>query len=122
MNKKDIQHIYDRLKIIQGSSSNLNVFSIFSVKYFLEILEKNALINELKLPTEIFAENNSSICLDWYRNVNKKKLDILSLYFNGDNTFTMESFLDSIGTHTIKQYEIKEDLDEIFLIHLKHFN
>jgi hypothetical protein len=122
MNRKDIEYIYDRLRVVQGSSNRVSISSVFDIKYFLEILEKNALINELKFPTEIFAENNVYICFDWYKNINKKKLDILSLYFSGDNTFTMESFLDSIGTHTIKQYEIKEDLDEVFLVHLKHFN
>lgn len=122
MNKKDIEYIYDRLRIIQGSSSRLNMSSVFDVKNFIEVLEKNALIAELAFPQEVFAENNICICFDWYKNHKNNKLDILSIYFSGDNTFTFESFLDSIDTHTIKQCEIKEDLDEVFLIHLKHFN
>jgi hypothetical protein len=122
MNKKDIEYIYERLKILQISNPGVHINSIFNIKTFLDILEKNVLLYDLKLPSDILIENTSLICLDWFKNYKSNKLDIMSLHFSGDENFIFESYLDSLGTHTIKQCEIKEDLDELFLIHLKHFN
>jgi hypothetical protein len=122
MNKKDIEYIYERLKILQISNPGVHINTIFNIKTFLDILEKNVLIYDLKLPSDILIENTSLICLDWFKNYKSNKLDIMSLNFGGDDNFIFESYLDSLGTHTIKQCEIKEDLDELFLIHLKHFN
>jgi hypothetical protein len=122
MNKKDIEYIYERLKILQISNPGVHINATFNIKTFLDILEKNVLLYDLKLPSDILIENTSLICLDWFKNYKSKRLDIMSLRFSGDENFIFESYLDSLGTHTIKQCEIKEDLDELFLIHLKHFN
>lgn len=122
MNKKDIEYLYERIKVLQLSNSGIHIKAVFDIKNFLEILEKNVLLNDLKAPSDISIENTNLICLDWFKNFKSNKLDIMSLYFSGDENFIFESYLDTLGTRAVKQCDIKEDLDELFLIHIKHFN
>jgi hypothetical protein len=47
---------------------------------------------------------------------------MFTITFIGNGWITYESWLDTIQTTIKKVVEIKEELDEILMIHIKHFN
>jgi hypothetical protein len=119
---KQRDYIEERLKIIHLAYSRVFLESVLDTKRFLEVLAKNIMLEEIPNPTDILPEADGRICLEWSKITTKGKLDLFNIYFNGDGTIVYEAFLDSLGTELKKNTEIKEDLDEVLLIHIKHFS
>lgn len=122
MELKHIQKIYERLRIIQIVYSHICIDAVLDTKRFLEVLEKNVLLSDIPQPTDILAESNGSVCIEWSKITPDAKMDLFNVYMIGDGTMVYEAFLDSLGTTLKKNADIKDDLDEILLIHIKHFN
>lgn len=122
MDSRQLNKIHERLKIIQVAYSRVFIESVLDAKRFLEILEKNIILSEIPKPTDVSAELDGSVCFEWVQVNSQGKLDIFSIYTIGDGTLFCEAFLDSIGTTLKKTTDIKEDLDEVLLIHVKHFS
>lgn len=121
MTLKQLQKIHERLRIIQLAYSRVYIESVLDAKRFLEILEKNIILNEIPMPTDVLAEQDGRVCIEWSNITKEGKLDLFNVYTIGDSTLYYESYLDSIGTTLKKTTELKEDLDELLVVHVKHF-
>ena len=122
MDSKQLQKIHERLRIIQVAYSRIFVESVLDAKRFLEILEKNIILNEIPNPSDVIAEPDGTICIEWMKHTKKGHLDIFSVYTIVDSTLFCEGFIESIGVNLKKTVDLKEDLDDTLLIYVKHFS
>ena len=122
MDSKQLQKIHERLRIIQVAYSRIFVESVLDAKRFLEILEKNIILNEIPNPSDVIAEPDGTVCIEWMKYTKQGYLDIFSIYTIGDSTLFCEGFIESIGVNLKKTVDLKEDLDDTLLIYVKHFS
>jgi hypothetical protein len=118
---KQLQKIHDRLRVIQVAYSRVPLQAVLDCKIFLEILEKNIILSEVPNVSDVAVEG-ATMYLEWSNISKQGKLDMFTITFIGNGWITYESWLDTIQTTIKKVVEIKEELDEILMIHIKHFN
>ncbi len=121
METKQLQKIHDRLRVIQVAYSRVPLQAVLDCKIFLEILEKNIILSEVPNVSDVAVEG-ATMYLEWSNISKQGKLDMFTITFIGNGWITYESWLDTIQTTIKKVVEIKEELDEILMIHIKHFN
>lgn len=121
METKQLQKIHDRLRVIQVAYPRVPLQAVLDCKIFLEILEKNIILSEVPNVSDVAVEG-ATMHLEWSNISKQGKLDMFTITFIGNGWITYESWLDTIETTIKKVVEIKEELDEILVIHIKHFN
>ena len=132
MDNKHLDSILDYLKVIRtvyarpnwagNLERGINSDAIANFRNFWEILNKNIPLIEVQNPKQIFPHPEGWIGIEWEK-VSKDPyyMDLFYVYITPTEKLVFESDLGSLGTTLYKECELKDELDEQLLIHIKHF-
>ena len=133
MNGKSLTNILDYLKVIRtvysspnwggGHEDPVTTDAIANFRNFWDILPKNIPLEEIPEPNRIFPHKEGLIGIEWEK-VSKSPyyMDLFYVFISPNEQLIYESDLGSLGTGLTFVSELKEDLDEQLLIHIKHFS
>jgi hypothetical protein len=133
MNNKELTEVLDYLKVIQCVYNNhgwsdskrsrpISVRTISQVRNFLTALTAQVPLIDIPKPDEVYPVEDGSVGIDWFRITEKGEMDLFYVHVKRDGSITYKSSFDSLKTSIEKTTMISDILDELLLIHIKHFN
>jgi hypothetical protein len=133
MNSKEYTELLDYLKIIQfvynkhgwsheNRSVPISIEVISQTRNFLTVLTNQVPLQDIPKPDEIYPVENGDIGIDWFKINEKGEMDLFYVHVRRDGSLNYKSSFDSLKTSIDKTTVISDILDELLLIHIKHFN
>ena len=130
MIKKEAEKIFDYLKVIQTvynrfswdnqRAKPISIETISKTRIFLTNLITQLGLDNIPKPEDVYPMTNGNIGIDWVKFVDNK-LDVFVIEIGKNGSLKYYSYLDSLGTTFEKETVISEIIEEMMIIHLKHF-
>lgn len=133
MNAKEQTELLDYLKILQfvydrrgwrdnSKAEPVSIETISQTRNFFTALTSQIPLKDIPKPDEIYPVENGDIGIDWFLISPKGEMDLFYIHVRRDGSLRYRSSFDSLGTSIDKETKISDVLDELLLIHIKHFD
>ena len=130
MTKKELEEVFDYLRVLQSvynmyswdgrRAKPISVDTVTQVRIFLNYLVSQVGLENIPKPDEVSPNPNGTIEIDWVK-IDDKKMDLFSVGVFKSGELFYSSILDTLGTQSRSTSKISEFLDEVLILHLKHF-
>lgn len=132
MTSKDLNEILDYLKIIQvvygrpgwaaQRSMGVDVATVSAVRKFFNSLCNQLPLETIAKPTDVYPVPTGDIGIEWSNLTSEGQLDLFYVEIKKDFSLKYRSVLDTLETSIENRSTISDTMDEVLLIHIKHFN